>query len=135
MIYYIALFSKIRCSLTYLPTLISDVRFLTAIADDWFVLLCTCTFFFSYLNKKSDSCILMFKVNEVKLQNLKKNIGIFFTSVQTSKLFRNLSKTDLTSDHPWPTHLPKSDIIRWILTYLPTLKSDVICGCSLTNSI
>ena len=33
--------------------------------------------------------------------------------------------------HFWPTYLPKSDIIRWSLTYLPTLKSDVICGCSL----
>ena len=34
----------------------------------------------------------------------------------------------LTSDNAWPTYPPSSDTIRWVLTYLPTLKSDAICG-------
>ena len=36
------------------------------------------------------------------------------------------------SYHHWPTYLPSSDIIRWTLTYLPTLKSDAICGWPLS---
>ena len=41
----------------------------------------------------------------------------------------------LTSDNAWPTYPPSSDTIRWALTYLPTLKSDAICGCPLIVSL